>query len=202
MLWWLLVARVIQDFAVLSVSRIAEGVSLSMGGFLTFSSFFLFFFKRDNLTNVIRAIDIKVRSVPRNTKREVEWWEEMTKTYVLEIKVLVTCLIAGVFICGPGILYALYSGQLTYDTVIPLSVESYTWQWWIQYIYQASDPIFSGIFFSFKEFLLTSSIYYLAVLFKFQAENTLELCADANFDPEVELRKLVAILREVGEITE
>lgn len=154
------------------------------------------------MTTVIRTVDIKVRAVPRNSERHLKWWDEMTKNYVLEIKVLGTCLFAGLFICGPGILYALYSGQLTYDTVIPLSVESYTWQWWIQYLYQALDPIISGIFFSFKEFMMISPIYYLAVLFQLQAENTLELCSTANFDPEVELRKLVGILREVSEITE
>lgn len=202
LLWILLVLRVFKDFDDLPISRIAEGVSLAMGGLMSFTGFCTFYVYRDELTEVIRAIDEKFRAVSAQTESEQEWWKGATKTYIFESKILFVYTCMGICNTFPGVVAGLLTGKLYYDTIIPLSDESYTWQWWLQYIYQSWDGIYSGIFYSFKEFLSISVIYYLSLLVRVQAEKINHLFEKPDFDPEEEYDKLKGVYREMIELYE
>lgn len=202
LLWVFLLIRLVGDFDVLPISRIAEGFSLSLGGFLLYLSFVLFNLKRDLITKAIVDIDSKFRSVEASPVLMEKWWKSARKIHVLEIKVLTGCVVVGLLIGIPPIVYTLCRGQLLYETIIPLSDKSYTFTWWLQYIYQATSLLYSGIFFSLKEFINMSLFYQLSFLMRLQSDKILELCQDPNFDPDVELKKLVDIIREMAELTE
>lgn len=202
LLWVFLLTRLIGDFNDLPISRIAEGFSLSLGGFLLYLSFVLFNFKRDLITKAISDIDSKFGMVKASPVLLEKWSTSSRMIHILEIKVLTFCVVVGLLIGAPSIVYTLYKGQLLYETIIPLSDESYTWTYWLQYIYQATCLLYSGIFFSLKEFINVSLFYQLSFLIRLQADKILELCQDPNFDPELEYQKLVEIIREMAELTE
>lgn len=202
LLWWLVIARVIRDFDDLSISRIADGIALTVGGFLTFLSFVLLYYYRDLMTGIIAEVDEKFCSVPKDSDRMKLWWQSATKVYLFEIKLLVASLLVGLFIGGPTIIYALIMGQLLNDTVIPLSDESYTWEWWLQFIYQSLSQLVSGIYYSVKEFLALSLIYQVSALYRLQADNIMQLCVHKDFDPDEEFQRITDVFRELGDLLE
>lgn len=202
LLWWLVIARVIKDYEQLQISRIARGFSLTVGGYMTFISFLLFYYYRDLLTGVIADVDKKFCAVPRNSDRMSQWWQSATETYLFEVKLLICSLMGGLGNGGPTIIFALINGQLLNDTVIPLSVESYTWEWWLQFLYQAAVHLVAGIFYSIKEFLSLSLIYHVSVLYRVQADNIMQLCSEKSFDPSVEFQRLADTFKELGSLLE
>lgn len=94
----------------------------------------------------------------------------------------------------------LVTGKLYFDTAIPLSDRSFSWQWWIQMLYQSVTPVVSGVAYSAKEFVALSLIYHLGKLFQEQAAKILELCAEKDFDTEAEYRKLQNVIQELTDL--
>lgn len=199
-LWILVVLRVIQDYKMLSIPRLAEGISLAIGGVITFISFLLFNYRRDELTMIFNKLDDIYMAVPKKTEIELEWWQRATKFYILEIKLLLAAIAGGILICGPEGVLCLINGDLYYDTVIPLSVEAYTPGWWIQYIYQSLVPTLSGIFFSLKEFMLISPVFHISLIYDLQTDRMMDICKRPNFNTQEEMAKLKTIMRELNEL--
>lgn len=202
-LWFVMFARLMLDFKDLPISRTAEGISLAMGGTLTSSSIIRFNLNRDLLTDIIREIDHKYRfTVPQDTVRGKKWWKEARALYCLEFYIVSVWIFSGFAVGVPWAISTVITGKLYCDTIIPLSTESYSWQWWIQNIYQSWDNIFSGAICSMKEFTWMSLFYHIGILYKVQADNIMQICKDPNFDPEVECKLLVDAIREMASLYE
>lgn len=199
--WLFLMGRTLKDFEDVSVTLIAEAVARTLGGHLVFLSFLLLNYYRHDLTECIRALDVKFRSVPIDSERKRAWKKETTKKYVFELKLFLVLLTMGV-LCGvPLLLTVIISGEHAFDT-IKLYTESYSPGWWLELVYQMGINIISGIFFACKQYILIELFYYLSVLLQVQSEDILELCQDPDFDADTEQKKFCRIIREVEELLE
>lgn len=200
LLWPLVIIRICVDFHALSVSRMTEGISISLGGCLTFISCIRSAMQRDILTQVVRSIDEKFLAVPKDGERFKRWWQETRRFYVRQGYVLVVFTSGGLVIGLPQMLYMLFTGNLFYDTVTPLSEVAYTAPWWLQMVYQSWNPMFAGVYYSLKEFLWLDLYYQLTVLYQVQADTTLEIYQGLIVDPEKEYQKLKGVLKEMQDL--
>ena len=107
----------------------------------------------------------------------------------------------GIFNSFPGVVYALVTGKLYYETVIPLSDASFSWGWWLQFLYQSVDALYSGVFYSLKEFLMITLAFHIARLIRVQVANVEDMSKQVNMDPAEELRRMKRVLSEMNAIT-
>lgn len=203
-LWALLVIRGYQDFNQLSPPRLAESISVFVGGMATYLSFLVYTQERHNITKVINEVDRKCLSVPipTDSPRYKQWLEETKRLYKTEGLIVCGCILTGVVLGFSQFLFVVMTGTLFYDSVIFISDESYSWPWWLQSVYQGGVVLHSGIFYSLKDFILLDIFYQLHRLFKVQADTIMELCLDENYDPEEEYKKLTGALKEILELYE
>lgn len=201
-LWLCVIIRLFIDWKELPISKIAEGMSLSLGGLMTFISLVSLALNRDSVTDMIRVIDEKYRAVPKSSARNKAWWEKARETYILEWHIVCLSIVPSVSMAAPQLVYMIVTGELFYQTAIPLSKESYTWQWWVQMAYQTINVPWSGIAFSLKEIITLSLFYHVSEIFEEHSEQILELCAEKDFDGETEYRKLQHLIGEVTFLNE
>lgn len=202
LLWIVVIARAIRDMEEFSLAPIVDPISKCLGGYLVFFSFLQLNYHRDTLTECIRVLNKMCLSVPIVSERNREWKQGLRRSFVLEAKLLFLSMTMGFFAGTPLTVQALMSGKLAYATIIPLSDESYTFGWWLQFVYQSAVTLISGVFFSGVEFLRIGMLYYWSLLMRFHSENILDLFQDPDFDPETEERKMCKIFREVEELME
>lgn len=199
--WVFLIGRTFKDFHEVPVTLVAEAVARTLGGYLVVMSFLLLNYYRDDLTECIRVIDIKFRSVPIDSDRKRAWKKETTETFVFELKFFLVLLTMGV-LCGvPLLITVIATGEHAFDTV-KLYTASYSPGWWLELVYQMGMNVISGIFFACKQYILIELFYYLSVLLQVQSENILELCQGSDFDVETEQKKLSKIIEEVEGLLE
>lgn len=198
-LWVSTFVSVILHYEELPIARITESISISIGGLLSYVSLNLFYQNRDQLTWVVEAIDKKITSVPRNTPRYEKYWIGFRKRFIFEGTFIGAFLIGGIALGVPQLFYMLITGNLYYDSSLPLSSVPYTTGWWIQMVYQGGNAIYSGICYSLKEFTSVSIFCYLATLYEVQADTLMELWNE-NYDPEKERENLIGVIKEVNEL--
>lgn len=203
-LWALLAIRGYQDFNQLSPPRLAESISVVVGGITAYLSFVRYSQERHNITKVIKEVDGKCLSVPLPTDspRYKQWCQETKKLYRTEGLIMFGSILTGVGMGFSQFLFVVMTGTLFYDSVIFLDDESYSWPWWLQSVYQGAVVLYSGIFYSLKDFILLDIFYQIHRLFKVQADTIMELCLDENYDPEAEYLKLKGALKEILELYE
>lgn len=201
-LWPFVILRVYRDFAELSIPRVAEAISVGVGGALTMLSSLRMATERDTLTQAVRAVDEKVLAVPKDTPRWEKWWQETRRNYVTEGRILLVGCLLPLAVGIPQLVYMVRTGRLYFDSAIPLSDESYSWQWWLQAVYQSCNPTGACFLYSLKEFLWLDTYYHLSMLFRVQAETVMELCLEENFDPVEEYQKLRGVVLEISALKE
>lgn len=158
--------------------------------------------ERDTLTQAVRAVDEKVLAVPKDTPRWEKWWQETRRNYVTEGRILLVGCLLPLAVGIPQLVYMVRTGRLYFDSAIPLSDVSYSWQWWLQAVYQSCNPTGACFLYSLKEFLWLDTYYHLSMLFRVQAETVMELCLEKTFDPVEEYQKLRGVVLEISALKE
>lgn len=200
LLWPLIIVRICQDFPDYPVTRMAEGFSLFLGGTTFLVCNLMFAIRRDTLTQVIMSLDEKILAVPKDSPRFKKWWNDARKVYIIEGYMIPTVCLSCCLAFTPQLLYVIRTKRLYFDTALPLSDVSLTWQWWVHIAFQSVNPIFSNLFYSLKEFLLFDIYYHLAALYKIQTDTVMELCECPDYDPDEEYQKLRQIFFEMREL--
>lgn len=196
-LWILVIIRICSDFHSLSTSRISDGVSMCLGGCMTLSSLILLAYTRQPLTEVVMAVEKKYLTMAEQSDK---FAVKVRMSYRKEFLILCVALVVGFIMGVVQPLYMLVTGNLFYDTALPLTTDSFTGPWWLQMVYQASVPVLSSVVYSLKEFLLLVLNYYLMLMFTQQSEVVMELCRSKEFKPEEEYQKLRVIAQETCEL--
>lgn len=201
-LWVLVGIRIHQDYQLLAASRLTESISSIIGSIIAVLAFLQMAFQRQEMTYLIRAVDAKFLRVPKDTVRQQKWWKESKQMHTIQGYLLFLSMASGFLLGFSQLLYMAYTGNFFYEAVVIVSDESYSFPWWMQSLYQSAILMYSGVYCSAYNFLLIGLFYHVSRLFKVQEDAILELCAEADFDPEVELLKLKSALRETSEIHE
>lgn len=160
---------------------------------MTVSSTILLAYKRQEISEVILEVGEKYLHLAKISE---DFAKKVRDTYMIEFQLLAFVLAGGFAMGYTQPMYMLVSGNLFYDTALPLSTESYSWQWWLQMIYQGSIPILSGIVYSCKEFLLVAPHFYLSMMFNHHSQTIAKLYTTEGLDNDQEYKKLVGVARE------
>lgn len=178
----------------------AEGISHALGGCMSFFINTWSGMQRDMLTQVIQSVDEKFLAVPKDTPRFQKWWKETRRNYVTEGYTLLVFSFFSFAISVPQLLFMVVTGRLFYDTAMPLSDESYKWQWWLQVAYQSFGPFCFVLYGTLKELMCLSTYYHLSALYRVQADTIMELYERKDYDPKVEYQKLRRVFQELREL--
>lgn len=196
-LWVTVVMRICSDFHSLSIPRLSDGVSMCVGGFSTVSSMVLLALTREGLSEVLMEAEDKYLAL---IKRSESFSKKARWSYMIEFQLLTMATFGGIMLGVTQTAYMLVTGNLFYDTSLTGHTESYTLEWWLHMFYQGSVPVYSGIFYSLKEFLLMAPHYHLSLMFTHHAETVEGLWNGTNEDKDEDNEKLREVAKESCEL--
>lgn len=191
------------NFADMELAVVCEGVSLILGSLLTLTTFYLFFVRRQAVTEVINKLDQEVRKIYVRTERQEVWRKRFNDLYYKEGLILFIVCTAGItplFISQCVV--PLIKGELAYTTVLPLNKTPYSGQWWIEYFYQAFVLTLTHLYYDLKEYLMLDVFIQMSVLYEMVTDDFKYLCKETNFKMEEEYEKLRNIMRTLRNINE
>lgn len=202
-LMWILVAiRIHQEFAVLSPSRMGESFCGIMGGLYGYFTVIQYALERSAFSKVVKVVDQKCLAVPKDSPRFQKQWQETTRIYKLEGKIMMGAVAIGVIMAFSQTLSAIVTGTLFYDSYVLISDESYSWPWWLQQLHQGGVMLYMGYLGGLINFITLDLLYQISRLFRVQADTIMELCSETNYDPEKEYSKFKGALKEILELYE
>lgn len=183
----------------------AERISLTMGGCLTSYHFVQYHLRRRALTTIIRMVNEKMRSIYDSADRDrnEKICKRISEQFVVEGNAFA---FAGTLGCAMVVLsqaiVPLTTGELAYDTILPLNKTSYSPEWWIEYIYQTVTVLIAIYFYTCKEMLMFDIYLQMSLVYEKIAIDLQNLCSEESYNDDVEYQKLRNIFKEAQEVHE
>lgn len=180
-----------------NLAEFCNSLSIVIGGCICCLRFIINWKNRDQLTTLLRRINVKVQSAKRNAKMDLV--RTLIRQYLLmSWQVITFSIVAPIYYFFMLLLYPLYTGEPYIKLALPGEAPTYSFMWWLQVWATELTLIYSFPFFIFMEGIYLDSAIQIAFLYRVQYDQ-LEDLEEGREDVS---KQLVSISKELQKLKE